>query len=209
MRAGLVVASGSATHVGLRRALNEDSFLAEAPVYLVADGMGGHARGDAASRAVLETFRRHIEFGRPSTPEQVLDAIHTANEAVRAKEGKETELPSVAGRPVRRYAQRNVVELGGAALFTKATGFTQIGAAPTNDCWTTSHTAVTSAPVTAPHDSPPAMPSPDHDSSFATTNLPLRYRSAADAPRPASASVCAEDFRWVCRSPSSSIDTSV
>ncbi len=41
-----------------RAGVNEDAYLAEAPVYLVADGMEGHARGDAASRAVVETFKR-------------------------------------------------------------------------------------------------------------------------------------------------------
>lgn len=60
MRAGLVVASGSATHVGLRRALNEDSFLAEAPVFLVADGMGGHEAGEHASARVVQEFSPFI-----------------------------------------------------------------------------------------------------------------------------------------------------
>lgn len=92
-----IVAHSASSDVGRVRQVNEDSFLAEAPVYLVADGMGGHARGDAASRAVLETFRRHIEFGRPSTPEQVLDAIHTANEAVRELSDEGEEGTAVAG----------------------------------------------------------------------------------------------------------------
>ncbi|TYL51244.1 serine/threonine-protein phosphatase [Agromyces mariniharenae] len=77
--------------------MNEDSYLAEAPVYLVADGMGGHARGDVASRTVVETFRRHIEAGRPTSPEQVLDAIHTSNDAVRALSGEGEEGTAVAG----------------------------------------------------------------------------------------------------------------
>lgn len=77
----LLVAARS--DVGLVRKVNEDSILACAPVFLVADGMGGHARGDAASQAVVRTFREHIVPGRPTTPEQVLDAIHSSNDAVR------------------------------------------------------------------------------------------------------------------------------
>ena len=48
--------SGSATDIGRVRRLNEDSLLAHPPVFLVADGMGGHSAGDVASRAVVEEF---------------------------------------------------------------------------------------------------------------------------------------------------------
>lgn len=92
-----VIAHSAQTDVGRVRTVNEDAFLAEAPVYLVADGMGGHARGDAASSTVVETFRRHIEAGRPSSPEQVLDAIHTSNEAVRELSEEGEEGTAVAG----------------------------------------------------------------------------------------------------------------
>ena len=53
---------GAATDVGLVREQNEDSFLVEPPVYVVADGMGGHDGGEVASRIVVE------EFGRLATP---------------------------------------------------------------------------------------------------------------------------------------------
>ncbi|MDO4718458.1 MAG: serine/threonine-protein phosphatase, partial [Propionibacteriaceae bacterium] len=48
---------GAATDVGKRRQVNEDSLLAAAPVFLVADGMGGHEAGEVASALVVEAFR--------------------------------------------------------------------------------------------------------------------------------------------------------
>lgn len=50
------VAVGTATHTGLRRRVNEDALLAQAPLFLVADGMGGHDAGDRASAAVVTEF---------------------------------------------------------------------------------------------------------------------------------------------------------
>lgn len=53
----LVLAVGSRTDTGLVREVNEDSLLAEAPVFVVADGMGGYEAGDRASAAVVDAFR--------------------------------------------------------------------------------------------------------------------------------------------------------
>jgi len=47
---------GSATDRGLVRSVNEDALLAYPPVFLVADGMGGHDAGDVASRLAVEEF---------------------------------------------------------------------------------------------------------------------------------------------------------
>ena len=47
----------AATHVGLRRKVNEDSILALPghQIWLVSDGMGGHEAGDFASQTITET----------------------------------------------------------------------------------------------------------------------------------------------------------
>jgi serine/threonine protein phosphatase PrpC len=52
------VAWGAATDRGRRRAANEDALLAMPPIFVVADGMGGHVAGAAAAQAVVEAFAR-------------------------------------------------------------------------------------------------------------------------------------------------------
>lgn len=74
---------GSRTHVGRVRSGNEDALIAEGGVYVVADGMGGHAAGEVASGIVVDAFRDLV--GRTDThPEEVRQRLEVANRRIRA-----------------------------------------------------------------------------------------------------------------------------
>jgi protein phosphatase len=70
---------GASTDVGLVRKVNEDSFLVAPPVFVVADGMGGHSGGDVASQMAVEEFQRLAEDYDPARgAEHVADAFARA-----------------------------------------------------------------------------------------------------------------------------------
>jgi serine/threonine protein phosphatase PrpC len=69
------------TDVGRKRAVNEDSLLATSPVFIVADGMGGHEAGDRASAAVVQEFV-HLT-GREVSFADVTAAVDRAQTMVR------------------------------------------------------------------------------------------------------------------------------
>jgi protein phosphatase len=72
---------GAASDRGKVRKVNEDSLLAEPPVFVVADGMGGHAAGDVASRIAVAQFEELAGTDRLSAAE-AMAAVGRANEAI-------------------------------------------------------------------------------------------------------------------------------
>jgi PPM family protein phosphatase len=113
------------THRGLRRPRNEDALLVrpEARLYAVADGMGGHAAGDIASRLAVDTL--DAAFRRPPSPrirapamaQRLLDAFERANRAIlkhsvadRACSGMGTTLTAVC--PLAAVPQCVIAHIG-------------------------------------------------------------------------------------------------
>lgn len=73
--------SAAATHVGRVRSMNEDSYLAAHPIYLVADGMGGHNAGEIASAIVVDQFS-DLAGQHDITPETLAENLIVAYERI-------------------------------------------------------------------------------------------------------------------------------
>jgi PPM family protein phosphatase len=67
-----VVDEAARTDAGRQRHANEDAYYARAPVYAVADGMGGAQAGEVASRIAVEAFDERSDGG---TAEQQLERV--------------------------------------------------------------------------------------------------------------------------------------
>jgi protein phosphatase len=85
---------------GLKRDVNEDAFLVidDEPLFLVADGMGGYAGGDVASKLAVEVIASAFQsrrFDGPVNPDwplagdELVRTFHKAHDAVRARKADE------------------------------------------------------------------------------------------------------------------------
>jgi protein phosphatase len=94
----LIVESAGSTDTGRKRKANEDSFVVDEALglYVVADGMGGHAAGEVASRVAVETISSYLRNLSKANPEELpvktrgvsrqanrlLAGLHLANKSV-------------------------------------------------------------------------------------------------------------------------------
>jgi PPM family protein phosphatase len=79
-----------ATDTGRQRSANEDSVFVRAPLFVIADGMGGARAGEVASKTVVDAFERPMP---EAPPERVLrETIEGANRTVYSLARKDPNL---------------------------------------------------------------------------------------------------------------------
>lgn len=79
------LSSAAGTNVGLIRPQNEDSYLCEHPLYVVADGLGGHAAGEVASALVVERLGElsfDDDVDADDAGQQLAEAVRDANRRI-------------------------------------------------------------------------------------------------------------------------------
>lgn len=72
---------GASTDMGMVRQQNEDSFVAEEGLYVVADGMGGHNAGEVASALAVTAMRAAIKGGVTDAM-RLREVVQAANTAI-------------------------------------------------------------------------------------------------------------------------------
>ena len=79
-RRGATTTFGSRTDVGCVREQNEDSLVVAPPLFVIADGMGGHAAGEIASEIAVSTVAENAP--EHPDPEALGAAVEEANRAI-------------------------------------------------------------------------------------------------------------------------------
>lgn len=77
-RPDLLVRWAGATHTGRKRDINQDAYLVRFPLFVVADGMGGHEAGEVASAAVVARLDESVLHHPEPTEEQLTNALRRA-----------------------------------------------------------------------------------------------------------------------------------
>ena len=115
---------GRETDVGAVRPHNEDAFAVEPSrgLFVVCDGMGGHARGEVASSTACATIRDWVAAQPPSPPvgaarDELVRAIHAANRNVFRLGSGERQPGTTVAAILSTYDQFVVAHVGDSRVY--------------------------------------------------------------------------------------------
>jgi serine/threonine protein phosphatase PrpC len=115
---------GTATDVGRVRQANQDQLLTAAPMFVVADGMGGHAGGEVASAIAIDEMAKAERLG---SVDQLVDAIQQANREIVDRSrldpelrGMGTTLVALVGMTVGDDPRLGVANVGDSRVYRRA-----------------------------------------------------------------------------------------
>jgi protein phosphatase len=77
------LATAARSDRGMRREINEDALFAADPCFVVADGMGGHEKGDAASKAAVSAFSEEFTAPGAANVQRIERALNEARARVK------------------------------------------------------------------------------------------------------------------------------
>ena len=106
--------SWGTTHVGHVRANNEDSFdsVPELGFYIVADGLGGAAAGERASKMAVETVVGEVRAaGETATAQKVAKAVELANRQIRWEAENDLSLQGMGTTVTAAIVRSSTVEV--------------------------------------------------------------------------------------------------
>ena len=107
----VVIEHAHRTDTGRQRHANEDSYFARAPVFAVADGMGGAQAGEVASRIAAGAFQRGADSQAP--PESRLEQIAlNANREIHELAQRDSSRAGMGTTLTAAMVQGNEVSLG-------------------------------------------------------------------------------------------------
>src|SRR5207249_1760645 len=90
--------AAGASDVGRRRAMNEDRLYVDPDrgVFIVIDGIGGHAAGDTAADIAIAAMRERLARQTGSVPDRLREAITIANNEIHRLASRRAEWHGMA-----------------------------------------------------------------------------------------------------------------
>src|SRR6201991_1436881 len=94
--------------LGLQRQGNEDNYFVQAPLFVVADGMGGAQSGEVASEMAVEAFDGGVPDGE-SPADALVRIIETANRRIHERSRSESQRAGMGTTVTAAYVGQNSV----------------------------------------------------------------------------------------------------